>query len=196
MKTIQYNEGKNISSVAFMFACPGQKEEKAGKVVAGATGKNLNRLLSILSCSEKEEIRNLFPSPERYDYLITNSSNIIHYPALDFRSLPSKEEYSEEKNVERLCEELSDMKYVITFGKEAKEASILVKEKFLSHNLPSPSFILSIPHLSFLSVNQIKEDREGKKIEKGDPKGTEKRMEVIAEKIEKEILSFFENSSL
>ena len=32
---INYNKGNNISSVAFMFACPGQKEQEAGRVVAG-----------------------------------------------------------------------------------------------------------------------------------------------------------------
>lgn len=187
MNTVPYNKGKNISPIAFIFACPGQKEEKVGRVVAGATGKNLDLLLSILSSSEKEEIRSLFPSSSRYDYLITNSSDIIHYPALDSRSLPSKKEYSEKENVKRLCEELSEIKHVIAFGKEAKEVSLLVKAEFLSQNLPSPTFILSIPHLSFLSLNQIREDKEGKKIEKGDKEGTKKRLEVIAEKIEKEI---------
>lgn len=189
MKKVSYNKGKNISPIAFMFACPGQKEEKEGRVVAGATGKNLDLLLSILSSSEKEEIRSLFPSSSRYDYLITNSSDIIHYPALDSRSLPSKKEYSEKENVERLCRELSKVKYVIAFGKEAKEASLLVKSEFLSQNLPSPSFIFSIPHLSFLSLNQIKEDKEGKKIEKGEEEGTRKRLEIVAGKIEKEILN-------
>ena len=189
MNTVQYNKGKNISPVAFMFACPGQKEEEAGRVVAGATGKNLDRLLSILSRSEKEEIRNLFPSSDRYDYLITNSSNIIHYPALDSRSLPSKMEYSKEENMGRLAIELSDAKFVIAFGKEAKDASLMLQRYFRRFLLPSPSFILSIPHLSFLSLNQISEDKEGNKIEKGDPKGTEKRLEVVAEKISLLLLS-------
>ena len=62
---IYFNKGTDISHVAFMFACPGQKEEKAGKVVAGNTGKNLNLLLSVLSASENENIRALFPSENR-----------------------------------------------------------------------------------------------------------------------------------
>ena len=96
---IYFNKGTDISHVAFMFACPGQKEEKAGKVVAGNTGKNLNLLLSVLSASENENIRALFPSENRYDYLITNSSDIIHYPALDGTSLPSKSEYADDANL-------------------------------------------------------------------------------------------------
>jgi uracil-DNA glycosylase len=103
---ISYNKGKNISSVAFMFACPGQKEQAAGKVVAGATGKNLNTLLSILAESKNEKIRTLFPSADRYDYLITNASDTVHYPALDKTSLPSKKEYGAAENVARLCSEL------------------------------------------------------------------------------------------
>ena len=115
-KKIAYNKGKNISPVAFMFACPGQKEEKAGRVVAGATGKNLDLLLSVLAESENEKIRALFPSSDRYDYLITNSSDIIHYPALDNTSLPSKGEYSDDANLNRLYKELDHMNYVIAFG--------------------------------------------------------------------------------
>ena len=70
---IEYNKGNNVSSVAFMFACPGQKEQAAGRVVAGATGKNLDMLLSVLMESENIKISSLFPSANRYDYLITNA---------------------------------------------------------------------------------------------------------------------------
>ena len=87
---IKYNPGKSISPVAFMFACPGQKEQKAGRVVSGMTGKNLNTLLSILMKSKNEKIRALFPSEDRYDYLITNASDTVHYPALDNTSLPKR----------------------------------------------------------------------------------------------------------
>lgn len=189
---ITYNKGNNISSVAFIFACPGQKEEAAGKVVAGATGKNLDRLLSILSSSQISEVRRLFPSSNRYDYLITNSSDIIHYPALDGISLPSKKEYREEKNVERLFSELSDSRYIISFGQQAKDVLFNVSHLFHKRGIsPSPNLICNIPHLSFLSLNQIKEDKEGKKIEKGDPEATEKRLKVVAGMVENALMICF-----
>lgn len=187
---VKYNKGNGVSPVAFIFACPGQKEEIAGRVVAGATGKNLDRLLAVLSGSSNEQIKTLFPSTNRYDYLITNASEIIHYPALDDLSLPSKKEYAEEGNIKRLCEELSDIKYVFAFGQQAKDVSLLVDKELQRENLsPRPIFIRSLPHLSFLALNQIKEDVNGMDIVKGDPDATEKRLQVVANKIEREICS-------
>ena len=178
---IDYNKGKNISPVAFMFACPGQKEQAAGRVVAGATGKNLNTLLSILAEIENEKIRTLFPSADRYDYLITNASDTVHYPALDKTSLPSKKEYGAEENVARLCGELEEVKYVIAFGAQAKDVSSLAKSRYaLQNTAVCPVFITSLPHLSLLALNQISEDVNGERIERGDKEATHKRLTVVA----------------
>ena len=192
---INYNKGNNISSVAFMFACPGQKEQEAGRVVAGNTGKNLDRLLSSLSHSFNIKIRNLFPSANRYDYLITNASDIIHYPALDGKSLPLKTEYMKEENIERLCEELKETKFVVAFGTQAKEVSAAVAEAYKRNKIDRhPIFITSLPHLSFLSLNQISHDVNGERIMKGDREGTEKRIEVVKERMEKEIEHLLQKS--
>ena len=185
---ISYNKGKNISPVAFMFACPGQKEQAAGRVVAGATGKNLNALLSILASSENEKIRALFPAEDRYDYLITNASDTVHYPAIDKTSLPSKKEYSDDANLNRLYKELDHSKYVIAFGAQAKEVSKLVEYKYqLREVTPRPVFITSLPHLSLLSLNQISEDVNGERIERGDPEATHKRLTVVAKMLTENI---------
>ncbi|MBE6655229.1 MAG: hypothetical protein E7608_07270 [Ruminococcaceae bacterium] len=178
---IKYNPGKGISPVAFMFACPGQKEQQAGRVVSGMTGKNLNTLLSILSKNDDERVRALFPSEDRYDYLITNASDIVHYPALDNTSLPSKSEYSDDANLNRLYHEFDHTKIVIAFGAQAKEASKLVAYKYEMREVtPRPKFITSLPHLSLLALNQISEDVNGNHIEKGVPDATHKRLEVVA----------------
>lgn len=190
---IYFNKGTDISHVAFMFACPGQKEEKAGKVVAGNTGKNLNLLLSVLSASENENIRALFPSENRYDYLITNSSDIIHYPALDGTSLPSKSEYADDANLNRLFHELENSKYVIAFGNQAKEAAKLVSLKYDMREIyPKPVFITSLPHLSLLALNQISTDTDGNKIGKGEKDATLKRIKVVAKMLETSIMQTFE----
>ena len=180
-ETVAYNKGKNISPVAFMFACPGQQEQKAGKVVAGATGKNLNLLLSVLMESENESVRALFPSADRYDYLITNSSDIIHYPALDNTSLPARSEYSDDANLNRLYRELDHCAYVIAFGVQAKEACALLEHKYAMREVsPRPKFITSLPHLSLLALNRIPEDDKGEKIMRGDPEATLKRIRRVA----------------
>jgi uracil-DNA glycosylase len=178
---ITYNKGKNISSVAFMFACPGQKEQAAGRVTAGATGKNLNLLLSILAESENEKVRALFPSDDRYDYLITNASDTVHYPALDKTSLPSKKEYSTDENLERLCGELESVRYVIAFGAQAKDVSRLVEARYQLREISErPTFITALPHLSLLALKQISLDADGERIEKGDKEATRKRLTVVA----------------
>ncbi len=189
---IKYNPGKGISPVAFMFACPGQKEQQSGRVVAGMTGKNLNTLLSILMESENENIRELFPSANRYDYLITNASDTIHYPALDNTSLPSKGEYSDDANLNRLYHEFDHTKYVIAFGTQAKEAAKLVEYKYeLREVTPRPKFITSLPHLSLLALNQISEDVNGERIERGAPDATHKRLEVVAQMLTENLAKIF-----
>lgn len=189
VKRIPYNKGTDISPVAFLFACPGQKEEKSGKVVTGNTGKNLDLLLSSLSQSSDPAIRSIFPSSNRYDYLITNASDIVHYPALDGKSVPSREEMTEEININRLFYELENAQYVVTFGVQAREAARLVSYMFEMREIyPRPKFISSLPHLSFLSLNQITNDVEGNEIPKGDKSATAKRIAVVKEMLEKEIL--------
>lgn len=187
---VQYNKGENISPVGFIFACPGQKERAAQRVVAGNTGNNLNLLLSSLSKSSNYVIRSLFPSSNRYDYLITNASNIIHYPALDGRSLPSRKEYMSKENIDRLCSEIADLKYIIAFGAQAKDVAQALKIEYKNRgNASSKVFITALPHLSFLSLNQIRFDINGDRILRGDKSATAKRIEVLRTVLEKEILN-------
>lgn len=189
---IKYNPGKGISPVAFMFACPGQKEQQAGRVVAGITGKNLNTLLSILAEYENEKVHFLFPSANRYDYLITNASDTVHYPALDNTSLPSKSEYSDDANLNRLYNEFDHTQYVIAFGAQAKEVAKLVEYKYeLREVTPRPKFITALPHLSLLALNQISEDINGSHIKRGDPEATHKRLEVVAQMLVENLMKIF-----
>jgi len=186
---VHYNKGEGISPIAFMFACPGRREVECGRVVSGVTGKNLDKLLAILSVSENETIRGLFPSPNRYDYLITNASDHAHYPALDGISLPRKSEYLQPSNLARLKTELKTVKYLFAFGEQARAVSKALKEDCGSANSPIEFVVIRVPHLSLLSLNQISHDREGKRIEPGTPNATELRLEVIASLIEKELMN-------
>ncbi len=43
-----YKRGKR-TEITFVFSCPGKQEEKRGEPAIGVTGKNLDRLLAILS---------------------------------------------------------------------------------------------------------------------------------------------------
>lgn len=190
---VHFNQGRGISPVGFVFACPGRKEQIAGKVVAGSTGNNLNLLLASLSCSSNKFIASLFPSSNRYDYFITNASDIVHYPALDGRSLPAKKEYMNLENIERLSEEIAHLKCVIAFGAQAKDVVQAVDNIYVQRQLqPKPIFIKSIPHLSFLSLNQISVDVHGDPILPGERDGTQRRIEVVRDMLEKQIQNIME----
>lgn len=168
------NDGRKDIKTAFIFSCPGQEELKSGLLVNGQTGKNLDMMLTILNKKRPD----IFPSTNRYDYRITNSSEIVHYKAHDNRTEPKAAEITAPENIKRLKEDISGYGHVITFGR----CSQIGAEK-LKGECQNTVFMYS-QHLSFLSLNStIKNDIEGKPIEKGDKNGTYKRLEVAAQKI-------------
>lgn len=173
VKTVKRNDGKSSIRTAFIFSCPGQEEEKSGRLVNGQTGKNLDLMLSFL----KEDYPELFPSSDRYDYRITNSSEIVHYKAHDGRSEPKPQEISSDQNIERLKSDLDGYSCIIIFGRCAEIATELLKKKYGMEN----TIFLRSRHLSFLSLNSsIKTDVNGEPITKGDPDATKKRIRVAA----------------
>lgn len=171
---VKRNEGRGDIRTAFIFSCPGQEEEKSGLLVNGQTGKNLDMVLTFLKAKRPD----LFPSENRYDYRITNSSERIHYKALDGRTEPSAAELREEENLSRLAEDIRGFDTVITFGRCAAEAARLIAE-----STEGTTFLYS-RHLSFLSLNSsIKTDINGDPIIAGSADATYKRLEVAAESI-------------
>lgn len=172
-KKVTRNEGKPEIKTAFIFACPGQEEEKSGKLVNGQTGKNLDAVLVFLN----KKYPDIFPSTNRYDYRITNSSEYVHYAAYDHRTEPTPKEIKEPENIARLKKDIEGYNYVITFGKSAALAAESAGK------IPDTKFIYS-QHLSFMSLNYtIKNDVNGNPIEKGSKDATSKRIEVAAKKI-------------
>ena len=171
---VKRNEGIPGIKTAFIFACPGQEEEKSGRLVNGQTGKNLDAMLGYL----KAEMPELFPSVDRYDYRITNSSESVHYMAFDGRTEPSRKEIKSPENLERLASDISGYDVIITFGNSAAFAAEKIKGRF-----PDVRFLYS-RHLSFLSLNSgIKTDIDGNPIQRGAPDSTAKRLEVAADEI-------------
>ena len=174
--TVKRNEGKDGMQAAFIFSCPGQEELKSGLLVNGQTGKNLDILLGILNKQRPE----LFPSVNRYDYRITNSSERVHYKAYDNRTEPTPAEVREKDNLSRLKEDIKGFRCIIAFGRCAGIAAELMSKE---DDFKGVSFVSS-RHLSFLSLNSsIKTDISGAPIEKGANDGTYKRLEVVASAI-------------
>ncbi len=173
---VKRNEGKREIKTAFIFSCPGQEELKSGKLVNGQTGKNLDMMLTILH----KKFPEIFPSTDRYDYRITNSSEQVHYKAYDNRTEPKTAEINTPENLERLKKDIEGYQYVITFG---RCASLAAEYAVKAYNMNETKFLYS-RHLSFLSLNStIKTDIDGNPIAKGSKDSTYKRLEAAAKKI-------------
>lgn len=176
MFTVKRNEGREDIHTAFIFSCPGQEELKSGLLVNGQTGKNLDMMLTFLHAKQPD----VFPSVNRYDYRITNSSETVHFKAHDNRTEPTVAEITAEENLERLKNDISGYDYVITFGRCSAMAADNLKQRGECRN----TVFLYSRHLSFLSLNSsIREDIHGNPIERGSEDATAKRLEAAAEQI-------------
>lgn len=112
------------AKVAFVFACPGRHEEKAGYPCAGATGVNLDSAIQRLHALRSD----IFTSPDRKNYLITNAWSTVEYNGKTQRSLPTILEVLSRSNINRLARELADIELVIACGEHAVVAVTLCQE--------------------------------------------------------------------
>lgn len=112
------------STTGFVFLCPGRHEKNKNRPCAGATGRNLDDGLVHLARLR----RAIFPSANRYDYLLTNSWPTIEYRAATERSGCDWHELVAKGNLERLHDEIKDLKTVIACGEEARVAVQLCAE--------------------------------------------------------------------
>ncbi len=180
LKTVNYNAGTEDCIVALVLSCPGTEEAKSGKLVSGKTGENLNKVLQHLSNS----LSSIFHSSDRYDYRITNSSNIVHPNNIDNRTEPLLKEIKDASNLLRLYKEIKDFTYVISFGKKAGRAV----EECLKDKKEKPIHIHYEYHLGCQGINHIHKDEYGYTIEstknpKRQAENTEKRLKVVAKAI-------------
>jgi hypothetical protein len=113
-----YNAPKKTSSTGFVFICPGSFEEKASRPCAKQTGVVAELGIGELSTS----LPKVFPYRDRYDYLITNAWPNVEYPKKTNRSVPTKDEVLDAKNLERLHAEIKGLHTVVVCGKLAHEA--------------------------------------------------------------------------
>lgn len=157
MNSVHYEKGSE-NEIAFIFSCPGQKEEKSTPPgpAKGQTGVNLEVLLEILSlqpetngiCREKITITNAWPR--------------VEYKKATGRSEATKEEILDYDNIDRLAKELITIKkYIFVSGKKAEIAVMkLIEENKLKNSVR----VFKFRHLGNQSLNQIKEDKNGEEI--------------------------------
>lgn len=176
-----YQKG-NQTKIAFVFSCPGQEEEKKKCPASGKTGDNLNILIRKLN-----ELNFLNKVSSKNDLRITNSWDKVLYDKKDGRteaSLNKKEIYSD-TNLLRIRNELNDIdEYIICSGTRAMNA--ICKAKIIKKDLK----IIQIPHIGLSSLNRnknLKIDIHGNAIEAKQKDANERRIELIANNILKQL---------
>jgi uracil-DNA glycosylase len=142
-----FNKGK-LLQVALIFSAPGRAEKECGRPVSGQTGKNLTILLDKLKSggyfTEYDCI---------YDFRITNAIKTIEFNKETGRTEATKKEICKQQNIDRLYEEIKDIKgFIICFGEKAGIAIAALKEKY---ELPNVK-IIKTRHLGLQSLNSIK----------------------------------------
>lgn len=136
------------ATTAFVFSCPGQKEEWLGHPCAGATGRNLDLALPKLYalCPDR------FTSPVRSSYVLTNAWAQIEYPAKTGRSEATTPEILSAHNLDRLEAELQGITTILICGQKAATAVLALQ----AQNRLQGAQVAVVMHLSPLAVNSHK----------------------------------------
>lgn len=169
------NQDENNSSVCFILSCPGRDEMIHNKLCQGETGKNLNKLLLILS----KRYPSLFPDLEKEKYDILNASQTVHFDALDGCTEGDAGEIkTEEQNVKDYITKNKKFKFAILLGEKPKFFKDLFDGKCVQSR-----------HLGYQSINQINNDGEINIMDfyKKPSDRTNARIKVVANEIIKQI---------
>jgi hypothetical protein len=133
------------ATTAFVFSCPGQKEELLGHPCAGATGRNLDAALPKLHAQAPQ----FFASSSRSAYVLTNSWSQVEYPTKTGRSEATATEILSPDNLNRLERELDGITIILICGQKAKHAVLELQ----AQGRLAKTKVAIVMHLSPLAVN-------------------------------------------
>lgn len=174
--TPHWERGSN-TNVAFVFSCPGRREEAAGRPAAGQTGRNLATLIEALHQRGRTEI------PRREEATVTNAWDRVEYKEKTGRTEASDAEVAQPANLERLAAEIGHIRHwIICFGNKSHHAVSLLHQ---AGKLQAGCRLVNIGHLSMRRLNSISVDSEGQSIHPATAPGegarnTRRRLEVVA----------------
>lgn len=156
MKNKPHYQKGNFKDVALIFSCPGRHEKDQGHPIAGATGKNFDGVLNYLKLHGKFKNQKL-----RSDFRITNAFDGIEYLGSTNRTQASNKEIRNEKNLDRLANELNDIDDVIIFfGKKAEYALKLLIRSDKHKSILEGKTLIITRHLSPRSFNFLAKKQE------------------------------------
>src|SRR5688572_4245323 len=110
---VHLNKGDSKNKIGFVLSTPGKAESTAERPAAGATGDNMNAILTILNASDPVN----FPCVDRYYYLITNASTKVMHGAIgNGKTEDSDTNITDQNNVDRIRTEVAHCVIVILCG--------------------------------------------------------------------------------
>ena len=102
------------NAIAFVFSCPGRKEQEKCRPAAGQTGKNLEEVLRVMGRYSYDDTEDLRCNDwTRENIRITNAWRCVEYKELTGRSQATIPEILGTENISRLANELGDIENVI-----------------------------------------------------------------------------------
>lgn len=132
--TAHYWEGPGSNRVGFVLSTPGKDEENAQRPAAGSTGENMDAILYHLNKWNPM----IFPSTDRYGYLITNASTKVMYAGIDDgKTEDQKYNIITSANIKRLNKQLAKCDVIILCGDKAHLIEPYLVDKIA----------LKVPHL-------------------------------------------------
>ena len=173
--TVHYHSGDVIGiKTGIILACPGRLEAKRCRPAAAASGNNLDTLLGFLGRREPT----MFPYEDRYTYVISNSSDKVHYKGLTGDTVPSYSQILDPANLTRLMNEVGHCSTILALGEHALTALELLASRGFRPT------VISGGHPSMSNLNRnITHDIDGELIVKGSSGATRRRIEVLASRM-------------
>ena len=140
------------NAVAFVFSCPGQKEQEKRKPAAGPTGDNLEEVLCVMRSYSYDGTENLKCDDwTRENIWITNAWSRVEYEGHTGRSEATIPEILETENLLRLANELRVIENVIVCcGDKAQMAVCCLYSRGCLQNTES---IVCLRHLGGQALN-------------------------------------------
>ncbi|MBU3194869.1 hypothetical protein [Clostridium algidicarnis] len=172
--TASYCKAAQDNKVSFVFLCPGQIEEMLSKPICGATGADLECLISELQADIN--LANYFKYNCRYKYRIINLSETVYYKGSKNGNKPNKLQIESKEKVKRLQESIKDMELILVFNLEYKgvfQKRVLLEDKVVKN-------IIYSRHLSSQAINQMDKDGDNVKIGSNSEGNLKRRIKVIS----------------
>lgn len=178
---------KVASNVCIILSCPGQEELIADKVCAGETGENLEKILEIVRQGDKtnklQQSEDGIEGKQRYAYSIINSVRDVYFRAYNGAEA-DEDAVVAPGNIDRINKELAtcNIKYFIVCGNNAKLLYEQLKSQFINVE------VSYVSHIGWVGLrNEYKNDNDELKGLATGKERDEKRLELVANKIVKDL---------